>query len=121
VKSSEIKRCSCGTFNLCLEGGILGRTDDMMVIRGVNVYPSAIEEIIRRVGGVSEYQVKVINNNALPEIIIDIEPELKDDKKIIEKLSNTLKESLSLRIPIKTVEQNSLPRFELKAQRWLKE
>ena len=121
VKSSEIKRCSCGTFNLCLEGGILGRTDDMMVIRGVNVYPSAVEEIIRRVGGVSEYQVKVINNNALPEMTIDLEPELKDDKKIIEKLSNALKESLSLRIPIKVVEPNSLPRFELKAKRWLKE
>ncbi|MEC9331983.1 MAG: AMP-binding protein [Verrucomicrobiota bacterium] len=121
VKASESKRCTCGTFNLGLEGGILGRVDDMMVIRGVNVYPSAVEEIIRSVGGVSEYQVKVTHNNALAEIAIDIEPEVKGDKIISERLSNAFKESLSLRISIETVEPKSLPRFELKAQRWTKQ
>ena len=54
VKASKSSRCSCGTYNLRLDGGILGRVDDMLVIRGVNVYPSAIEEIIRDIGGVDE-------------------------------------------------------------------
>jgi len=119
VKASKSSRCSCGTYNLRLDGGILGRVDDMLVIRGVNVYPSAIEEIIRDIGGVDEYQVNVTNNNALSEISIDIEPEAQKDKNITERLSNAFKENLSLRIPIQTVEPHSLPRFELKAQRWI--
>ena len=46
--------CSCGRLDLALEGGILGRADDMVVVRGVNVYPSAVEEILRSAGGVAE-------------------------------------------------------------------
>ena len=93
----------------------------MVVIRGVNVYPSAVEEIIRRVGGVTEYQVNLIHKNALAEISISVEPEDNNNKEITEKLSNAFQESLSLRVPIKIVETNSLPRFELKAQRWIKQ
>lgn len=118
VKAQKSSRCTCGTFNLGLDGGILGRVDDMMVIRGVNVYPSAVEEIIRGIGGVAEYQVNVTRNDALAEISIDIELEAQDDRNITERLSDAFKENLSLRIPIQTVELNSLPRFELKAQRW---
>ena len=121
VKASKNKKCTCGTFNLGLEGGILGRADDMVVIRGVNVYPSAVEEIIRRVGGIAEYQVNLIHKNALAEISISVESEDNNNKEITEKLSNAFQESLSLRVPIKIVETNSLPRFELKAQRWIKQ
>ncbi len=120
VKKTKNNHCSCGTFNLGLDGGILGRADDMMVVRGVNVYPSAVEEIIRRIGGVSEYQVNVIQDNALAEISIDIEPENDEDQDIAEKLSIAFKENLSLRIPIQIAKPSSLPRFELKAKRWIK-
>src|SRR5206468_2470798 len=51
--------CECGRSELALEGGILGRIDDMVVVRGVNVYPSAVEEILRAHGGVAEYLAQV--------------------------------------------------------------
>ena len=60
---------------LALEGGILGRTDDMVCVRGVNVYPSAVEEIIRSQDGVAEYQVGVDTAATLAQIAIRIEPQ----------------------------------------------
>src|SRR5206468_11894123 len=46
--------CECGRHELTLDGGILGRADNMVVVRGVNVYPSAVEEIVRNCPGVAE-------------------------------------------------------------------
>src|SRR5207249_1002034 len=66
--------CACGRNELLLEGGILGRTDDMIVVRGVNVYPSAVEEIMRASGGVAEYRAQISRNRALPELSLQIEP-----------------------------------------------
>src|SRR4029079_13392370 len=66
--------CQCGRSDLALEGGILGRVDDMVVIRGVNVYPSAIEEIVRSCPGVAEYQVEVSTAKTMPELSLQIEP-----------------------------------------------
>ena len=60
--------CVCGRSDMALDGGILGRTDDMIVVRGVNVYPGAIEEILHRQSGVAEYQVRVATRAALTEL-----------------------------------------------------
>ena len=48
-----------GSDDMAIVGGILGRADDMVVVRGVNVYPAAIEEVLRAAGGVAEYRVRV--------------------------------------------------------------
>src|SRR5207244_4421141 len=53
--------CLCGRHTLALEGGILGRVDDMVVVRGVNIFPTAVEDIIRARGEVAAYQVKLSN------------------------------------------------------------
>src|SRR5262249_40399759 len=66
--------CECGTHDLALEGGILARTDDMVVVRGVNLYPSAIEEIIRGCDGVAEYRVEIRTERSLSEMSIQVEP-----------------------------------------------
>jgi len=55
---------------MSLEGGILARTDDMVVVRGVNLYPSAIEEILRSCDGVAEYRVEIRTDRALSEMSI---------------------------------------------------
>lgn len=112
--------CACGRIELALEGGILGRVDDMVVIRGVNVYPSAIEEIVRSCGGVAEYRVMVEQPRALPELRIEIEPfdAAPDPSALAAQLQKALLHSLGLRVPVSVVAQGSLPRFELKAKRW---
>ena len=99
-----------------LVGGILGRADDMVVVRGVNLYPSAVDSVITRFPEIKEYQVVFENRDSMLEAKIKIECE----QNIISALEGALQESFSLRIPVKTVESGTLPRHEMKARRWIK-
>ena len=120
--NSQLSTCSCGSPDLALEGGILGRVDDMIVVRGVNVYPSAVEEIIRRVGGVAEYQVRVSQRQALAELTVTVEPESAGlAPGLAARLAAAFESSLALRVPVVLAAPGSLPRFESKARRWTRE
>jgi phenylacetate-CoA ligase len=101
---------------LILEGGIIGRVDDMVVIRGVNIYPGAIDEVVREVVGTVEYRVTVDTRSALPELIVEVE----SDQAAAYNLEARFKEVLALRVPVTAVASESLPRFEMKARRWRK-
>jgi phenylacetate-CoA ligase len=123
VKGSEAAVCSCGRVEMALEGGILGRTDDMVVVRGVNVYPSAVEEIVQACGGVAEYQVRVAVKNSMTELAFIMEPleEGRSARDVADKLQSAFLTTLSLRIPVTIATSGSLPRFEMKARRWVRE
>jgi phenylacetate-CoA ligase len=112
--------CECGTTDLALVGGILGRTDDMVVVRGVNVYPSAVDDVLRASGGVAEYRVEVRSSHAMAELLIQVEPtpEHAGDPHLAHKLELALRNAFALRIPVQLVAQGLLPRFEMKAKRW---
>jgi len=105
--------CACGRTFLMLPGGVLGRVDDMLIVRGVNVYPSALENILHRFPEVSEYRVIVTNEGPMDEITLQVEcpPQLKSA------IADELHIALQLRVPIETVEPGTLPRFELMARR----
>jgi len=109
--------CPCGTSDLALNGGILTRADDMVVVRGVNVYPAAIEEIVRSHAGAGEYRVTVGEDRALVELWLEVEGE---DHALAHHLETALRDALSLRIPVSVVPPGFLPRFELKARRWVR-
>lgn len=112
---------TAGRKILCLEGGILGRVDDMVVIRGVNVYPRAIESIVLGFPEVAEYQVIHSTRDSMDELEIAIEPVAgKGDEALKERVGLALSSALTLRIPVKMAEPGSLPRFEFKARRWVK-
>ena len=115
-------RCACGAYDLALQGGILGRTDDMVVVRGVNVYPSAVEDILRASDGVAEYRVEIRTNRALAELSIQVEPfpEHEDTAGLTKRLEAALSNAFGLRIPVYSVPCGKLPRFEMKAQRWVR-
>lgn len=121
VRSALDTQCECGRSELALEGGILGRTDDMVCIRGVNVYPSAVEEILRAQGGVAEYRVQVSRHDALAEIAIQAEPDssIADPAAFASRIEGALQTAFNLRIPVSAVPSGSLPRFEMKAKRWV--
>lgn len=123
VKASATAPCECGSYEMALEGGILGRTDDMVVVRGVNVYPAAVEEVVRSCGGVAEYQVRVSSARALTELSLLVEPDAgaDDAARVCHRLESALRDALALRIPVSAVERGSLPRFEMKARRWVRE
>ena len=100
------------TFDLI--GGILGRTDDMIVVRGVNLYPASVDAVIRRFYQVREYRVYKENAGSMVEIKIEVEAE----PEIAKLVETELKDAFSLRIPVQSVEEGKLPRFEMKAKRW---
>jgi phenylacetate-CoA ligase len=121
VKAAVQPVCACGTSDLALEGGILSRIDDMVVVRGVNVYPSAVDEIIRTNGAITEYRVTVDSSRSLPELRIEIEVgDPGSAPAAREELEKALHRSFALRVPVECVPDNTLPRFELKARRWVR-
>jgi phenylacetate-CoA ligase len=121
VRAALDSVCTCGRSELALEGGILGRTDDMVVVRGVNVYPSAVEEIFRSQPGVAEYQVQVHPTTALTQMTIHVEPrpEVADAAGLARQLEAALHTAFTLTIPVTAVPCGTLPRFEMKAKRWV--
>jgi phenylacetate-CoA ligase len=123
VREAQDKLCECGRTEMALEGGILGRTDDMAVVRGVNVYPSAVEEIIRGTREVAEYQATLSTVESLVELSIAIEPQpdCADANALARRLEGVLQAALSLRVPVKAVAPGTLPRFEMKARRWVRD
>lgn len=116
------KPCVCGRVEMGLDAGILGRTDDMVVVRGVNVYPSAVDEIVRKEDDVVEYRVELSVDRAMPEISLQIEPgsQCRDVAGLVRNLERHFETALALRVPITTVPAGTLPRFEMKSQRWIR-
>lgn len=112
--------CACGRSELALEGGILGRSDDMVVIRGVNIYPSAVEEIIRTFPEVSEYRVTVATKNGMPEMSLEAELEGVERVPLKSDLEKALQAAFSLRVPVALLPPGTLPRSEMKAKRWVR-
>ncbi|MEX2214472.1 MAG: AMP-binding protein [Phycisphaeraceae bacterium] len=108
--------------DMLLVGGILSRADDMVVVRSVNVYPSAVEEVMRTHAQVAEYRVEVMTNRAMTELRIQVEPRqgCGDTAALAAKLEEDLKASLSIRVPVSVVAPGTLPRFEMKAKRWVR-
>lgn len=111
--------CRCGRTSARLEGGILTRADDMINVRGVNVYPSAIESVVRRFDEVVEFRSTVRRAGAMRSLSLDIELVANgpDAHGVATRVSQQLREALGLTIPVHVVEGGSLPRFEMKARR----
>jgi phenylacetate-CoA ligase len=122
VKTQLRSPCACGRHELALQGGILGRTDDMVVVRGVNVYPSLLEDIIRGCREVGEYRVQVDKRQAMIELSLEVEPaqDCADPAGLQRLLEQSCQTVLNLRIPVRLLPPGSLPRFEMKAQRWVR-
>ncbi len=106
---------------LCLEGGILGRIDEMVVIRGVNVYPTAVEKIIRGFPEVVEFQVVQTMRQSMAELEVSLEADARARPGLAERVQRELAEAFTLRIPVRVVEAGSLPRYEFKSKRWIKQ
>jgi phenylacetate-CoA ligase len=106
---------------LCLEGGILGRVDEMVVIRGVNVYPTAVEKIIRGFPEVVEFQVVQTTRQSMAELEVMIEADAKARPDLAEHVQRELADAFTLRIPVKMVEAGELPRYEFKSRRWVRQ
>ncbi len=112
------RSCPCGLSFVRLEGGILGRCDDMIHVRGNNVYPGTLEAVIRRFSEVAEYRVTVERDGALAAVRIEIEPTRAElGPPVVEAIGRAFREELLFRAEIRPVAPGTLPRFEMKAKR----
>lgn len=114
-------RCACGRWFGRLEGGIVGRIDDMVCVRGNNVYPSAVDAIVRSFAEVAEYRARVIERGALGELTLDVEAQPGAPADLAERVACLFRDRLHFRPVVTLVAPGSLPRFEMKARRWIRE
>jgi phenylacetate-CoA ligase len=114
--------CPCGRTFVTLAGGILGRVDDMLIVRGVNVFPSALEGIVRRFAVVDEFQIEVFRRGALDEVqlLLEIDEQARGPAAVgetVARVAEALRRDIGIRIDVAAVPARSLPRYELKARR----
>jgi len=102
---------------MLLEGGVLGRADEMLIIRGVNVFPSAIEQILHGFPEVVEYRLTASKRGALDELVIEVEDQLNEAGRI----ASELQLRLGLKVDVRCVPPATLPRFEGKGRRFVDE
>jgi phenylacetate-CoA ligase len=114
--------CACGRFGTVLPGGLLGRTDEMVIVRGVNIYPTAVEDVLRGFSEIAEYQVEVDRSRALVELSLRIELltdcAAAEAEALVARVQHALHGAFNLRVPVALAPAGSLPRFEMKARRW---
>ena len=114
--------CVCGRPFMLLEGGVFGRVDDMIVIRGVNLFPSAIENVMREFPEIEEFRVETFEKEAMRElkIIIEASSAQSSIQGLDEKVGQRVRDRIGLRPQVELVSPGTLPRFELKAKRFFK-
>ncbi len=104
-----------------LEGGILSRLDDMVTIRGNNVFPSAVDAVLRTVPGVAEYRVTITTARAMPHLRVQIEPaDGVAAADLLPRVHKAIKERLNFTAEIVPAATDELPRFEMKGRRWVR-
>ncbi len=110
--------------NLILKGGILGRSDDMIQIRGNNVYPSALEAIIRKFPEVVEFRITARTNQNLGDLLIEVEmtpDSTPSPEEVAGKIAQMIRTELLFRTEVTTVPEGTLPRPEMKARRFFRQ
>jgi phenylacetate-CoA ligase len=116
--------CPCGRSLLRLRGGILGRADDMLTIRGNNVFPSSVEAILREFDQLVEFRIEVRTVRSMHQILLKLEPRpelsLQQAADLGQLVRSTIKDRLNFQPEVQFVEPGSLPRFELKGRRFVK-
>ena len=115
VHSNEV--CACGNPYSFFPGGVIGRADNMVVIRGINIYPSSIESIVREFSDVKEFRIVYYTQAGMDQVKVQIEAK----SEITPILATRLRERIGLRIDVENVEAGTLPRFTMKAKRVLDE
>jgi phenylacetate-CoA ligase len=117
----DARPCPCGRALLRLDGGILGRVDDMIHVRGNNVYPAAVEAVVRRFAELAEYRVEVDEAGPLTALRVEVEPLRAEwGAALAERVERAIRDELLFRAEVRAVAPGTLPRFEMKAKRFVR-
>ena len=113
--------CECGSQHRILDGGVIGRLDNAIIIRGLNVYPATIENIILKFTDVVEFSVRAYRTETLDELEIQLETTNPNPTDTATAVVSAIRDALGLRTIVKAVPPGSLPRYELKSKRFTDE
>ena len=124
IAALTYEKCECGNSHYRMTR-VAGRTDDMLIIRGVNVFPSQIESVLMKIEGIApHYQIVVTREGSLDEIEVMVEmtdaafsDEMKEIENFSRKIQDAIESVLTIRVKVKLVEPESIQRFEGKAKR----
>jgi phenylacetate-CoA ligase len=115
----NLNACACGRTWARFEGGLLGRVDDMVIIRGVNVYPAAIENVIRQFPAIDEFLVTVKTHHEMLHLEVQIEVNSGNDADNVRAdVERAIHHAFSLRPTVTVARPGALARFEMKARRF---
>ncbi|MFO1021529.1 MAG: AMP-binding protein [Planctomycetales bacterium] len=113
---------AAGYHLLRLTGGILGRTDQMITVRGNNVYPAALEELLREFADVVEFRIQVTIRKAMTHLKIEVEPNParweSGSADLTQQIAHRIKDRLNFQVDVEAVPPETLPRFEMKGKRF---
>jgi phenylacetate-CoA ligase len=111
--------CACGRTFARIRGGVLGRADDMMIVRGVNIYPSAVDDLLRGLPDVVEYEVSIMQVAGMDDLIIKIEAaDASGFDKLQRAVLDLFRRKFNIRVGVEQAPRGSLPRYEFKARRF---
>jgi phenylacetate-CoA ligase len=108
--------CECGRTFVRMDGGIVGRIDQMLIVRGVNIFPSSLESIVRSFPRVEEFRVIVDSIDAIDQLVIVVEVAGDDPEDVVKAIERETTHRLGLRVEVELAAQPLL-RFEMKASR----
>ncbi|HSE36718.1 MAG TPA: phenylacetate--CoA ligase family protein [Blastocatellia bacterium] len=111
--------CDCGRTLARIKGGVLGRADDMMIVRGVNLYPSAVDNLLRSVPSIIEYEVEIRRLSGLDDLLLKLEISERDSfREVRQAVLAVFRSQLNIRVSVEQAARGSLPRYEFKARRY---
>lgn len=110
--------CECERESRVLDGGVTGRLDDALIIRGLNVYPATIENIILKLPEVQEFTVRAYSTETFDELEIQVESTNPEPTNTVTAVTTAIRDILGLRADVKSVPLGTLPRYELKSKRF---
>lgn len=112
-------RCECGRTLTRIKGGVLGRADDMLIVRGVNLYPSAIDNLVRAIPSIVEYEVEIRRVAEMDDLLLKIEARESSTFSDVEQaILHSFRSELNIRVSVEEAARGSLPRYEFKARRY---
>jgi len=113
------EKCPCGRNFVLLEGGVIGRVDEMITIRGMNVFPSQVAAVVERYIGVEEaYQIVAYTERGMDNLKVLLEPTPeRDPSAIVNMLKLKLRETLELRVEVEIVAPGTIARSDYKAKK----
>jgi phenylacetate-CoA ligase len=120
---ADSEPCPCGRPWTRLVGGILGRVDDMIVVRGNNIHPAAVEELLRGLAEVGEFRCTFRTRRNMNALAIEVEPAAgqASSDSLARRVARAFQDRFHFRADVSAVRPGTLPRFEMKGRRFVRE